>query len=157
MAPAPRLRMDRSRPHGTIHGERLPGDVHQNSHYSQDGMFFDAGGFLLYDLIQDEKVKKLADQRIKKLAAIKPAKAGADGADNDPGDTSPGDPSDVNLDAWLRGEMSYDWHLITKLVRERYSQNISSKLAMVEFLVFDEKIIAEDQVAPDLRALLPRG
>ena len=161
MASAPKLRMDRSKPFGTVHGERLPGDVHQNTHFFQDGMPFDAGGLLVYEAIEDPKIKALADRKLKKLPAAKP-EADGDGADDDDRDndaggdstppvSAPTSPDDVNLEAWLRGEASYPWFAITKAVRERHSNNISKQAEMVEFLVRDLKIVPEDQVAADLR------
>lgn len=164
MASAPKLRMDRSKPFATVHGERLPGDLHQNTHFFQDSMPFDAAGLLIYDAIEDPKIKAIADRKLKKMPAAKPAAEGdGDGADDDDpdngtgGDTKPPastSPDDVNLEAWLRGEMSYPWFSITKAVRERHSQNISKQADMVEFLVRDLKIIPEDQVGADLRQFL---
>lgn len=162
MASAPKLRMDRSKPYSTVHGERLPGDLHQNTHFFQDNMPFDAAGLLIYDAIQDPKIKAIADRKLKKLPEAKPAAAdsndGADGPDpdNDAGDKPPASvaPGDVNLEAWLRGEEAYPWFSITKAVRERHNANISKQSDMVEFLIRDLKIIPEDQLADDLRALL---
>jgi hypothetical protein len=153
--------MDRSKPFATVHGERSPGDVHQNIHFFQDGMPFDAGGLLVYEAIEDPKIKALADRKLKKLPAAKP-EADGDGADDDDRDndaggdsappvSTPTSPDDVNLEAWLRGEASYPWFAITKAVRERHSNNISKQAEMVEFLVRDLKIVPEDQVAADLR------
>ncbi|MET4187617.1 hypothetical protein ABIB86_000434 [Bradyrhizobium sp. JR1.7] len=164
MASASKLRMDRSKPFGTVHGERQPGDLHQNTHFFQDGMPFDAHGLLIYEAIEDPKIKALADRKLKKLPAAKPAAegdddgAGDDDSDNDTGgdDTPPASssPEEVNLESWLRGEASYPWFAITKAVRERHSNNISRQPEMVEFLVRDLKIIPEDQVAADLRKYL---
>jgi hypothetical protein len=165
MASTPKLRMDRSRPYGSVHGERAPGDAHQNVHFYQDNLPFDAQGFLVYDAITDENAKKLADRKLKKLV-VKPAdEDGDDGADeadassssSDAAPAASGTSGDVNLDAWLRGEANYQWAKITKTVRERYHQNISKQADMVAFLVLDEKIIPENEVAPDLLALLPKA
>lgn len=168
MASAPKLRMDRSKPFSTVHGERMPGDLHQNTHFFQDSMPFDAGGLLIYDAIEDPKIKAIADRKLKKLPAAKTGESrSADGDsagddDLDPDNDAGGDskppastsPDDVNLEAWLRGEATYPWFSITKAVRERHSSNISKQSEMVEFLVRDLKIIPEDQVAADLRDLL---
>jgi hypothetical protein len=168
MASAPKLRMDRSKPYSTVHGERPPGDIHQNTHFFQDGMPFDAAGHLLLDAIEDPKIKAIAERRLKKLPAAKTDNArsadgdgdGDDGSDVDNdagGDTKPPasiSPDDVNLEAWLRGEETYPWFAITKAVRTRHGSNITKQADMVEFLVRDLKIIAEDQVGADLRQFL---
>lgn len=168
MASAPKLRMDRSKPFSTVHGERLPGDPHQNTHFFQDSMPFDASGHLIYDAIEDPKIKAIADRKLKKLPSAKPGNPGSadgdgdgdddDGPDNDAGgDTkppAPTSPDDVNLEAWLRGEMTYPWFAITKAVRSRHNANISKQADMVDFLIRDLKVIPEDQLSADLRQLL---
>jgi hypothetical protein len=158
MASASKLRMDRSKPFGTVHGERLPGDIHQNTHFYQDGMPFDANGHLILDAIEDPKIRAIAERKLKKLPAAKAvdaAEADVDDDDNDTGgDNTPPEPvapGDVNLEAWLRGEASYPWFAITKAVRERHSSNISKQAEMVEFLVHDLKIVRPDEVGPDLQ------
>jgi hypothetical protein len=165
MATPPKLRMDRSRAYGEVHGERGPDDLHKNVHFFQDNLPFDAQGFLVYDAITDEKAKKLADQKLKKMAS-KPAPVDAEDEGEDDGDASSSStdaapaasvtPGDVNLESWLRGEANYQWAKITKAVRERFHQNISKQADMVAFLVLDEKGIPENQVAADLMALLPK-
>lgn len=161
MAVSPkRLRLDRSRPHGTIHAERLPGDPHQNAHFTQDGITFDAQGLHIDELIQDDKIRALVDRRLKKQSAPKPAAeddaGGSDEADDDPAPSGAGSAAstDVNLEAWLRGEEKYQWFLVTKTVRERYSQNISKLTDMIVFLVEDEKVIPESELSAEFAAIL---
>src|SRR6266403_1634016 len=155
-----KLRMDRSRPFGTVHGERLPGDKSATAHFTQDGICFDAQGLHIDDLVEDEKVRALVDRKLKKAAKPAGDAGGSDETDDDPGETkAPGSdsaPDDVNLEAWLRGEAKYPWFAITKRVRERYSQNISKQIDMIEFLVMDEKVIPLDQLDPALLDLIGR-
>lgn len=170
MASAPKIRMDKTKPYGEVHGERGPNDPLANVHFTQDGMPFDAQGLLVYDAINDEKVKKAVDAKLKRMSAkaAPAAESEADGEDVDDGEDD-GDsegstdavpaasvtPGDVNIESWLRGEANYAWGKITKAVRERYHQNISKQAEMVAFLILDEKVIPEDEVASDLLALLP--
>lgn len=153
-----RLRLDRSRPHGTIHGERPPGDRHQQAHFTQDGITFDSQGFHIDELIEDDKVRALVDRRLKKQGAPKADDddAGSDNAETDPPPTGGGSPAstDVNLEAWLRGEEKYQWFTITKTVRERFSNNITKATEMIEFLIYDQKIIPEADLAPEFAAQL---
>jgi hypothetical protein len=166
MASAPKLRMDRSRGYGTVHGERPPGDLHQNTHFFQDNMPFDAHGFLILDAIDDPKIKAIAERKLKKLPTAPPAAEGdSDGAgedDSDPATTeavgqqkpTATNSSEVNLEAWLREEVSYPWNLITRTMRDRYHQNMSKQHDVIQFLVEDEKVVPEDQVGPSLRKFL---
>ena len=153
-----KLRMDRSRPFGEIHGDRGPGEKYSLAHFTQDGIFFDASGLHIDELVEDDKVRALVDRRLKKAAKPAGDAGGSDETDDDPGETkAPGSdsaPDDVNLEAWLRGEAKYPWFAITKRVRERYSQNISKQIDMIEFLVEDEKVIPMDQLDPALAQLL---
>lgn len=166
MAASPkRLRLDRSRHYGTIHGERPPGDRHQLAHFTQDGITFDSQGFHLDDLIEDDKVRALVDRRLKRAGAPKAEADDAGGSDDDDiddpapkGAGSQSQSSDVNLEAWLRGEEKYQWFLVTKTVRERYSQNLSKMIDMLEFLIEDEKVIPFSDLSPEFAALMkPKG
>jgi hypothetical protein len=153
-----KLRMDRSRPFGTIHGERTPGDKYALAHFSQDDIFFDAQGLHIDELVEDDKVRALVDRRLKRAAKPADDAGGSDEDDADPGEPKPpgsdSSPDDVNLEAWLRGEAKYQWFAITKRVRERFSQNITKQVDMIEFLVMDEKVIPVDQLDPALAELL---
>lgn len=131
-------------------------------------MPFDASGYLIYDAISDPKIKAIADRKLKKVPAAKTGESRSvegdgdgdddNGPDNDAGgDTAPPasvSPDDINLEAWLRGEVNYPWFSITKAVRTRHNANISKQSDMVEFLVRDLKIVPEDQVGADLRQFL---
>jgi len=159
--PATKLRMDRSRAFSTIHGERPPGDRHQYAHFQQDGIHFDAHGLHIDELIDDEKTRALVERRLKRQAKLAPKEDAADAGDGDDDELDPApasgagsDPSDVNLEAWLRGEVKYPWFSITKLVRERYSQNITKLVDMIEFLVEDEKIVPFNELDPEYAKLL---
>jgi hypothetical protein len=159
-APA-RLRLDKSRNFSTIHGERPPGDRHQFAHFCQDGIFYDAQGLHLDDLIEDEDIRALVERRLKRQAKTAPkeepaADAGDGGGDDEAGSLSsePVSLDDVNLEAWLRGEANYPWFSVTKLVRDRYHQNITKTLDMIEFLVIDEKLVPVEGLAPKFKELL---
>lgn len=166
MSASAKLRLDKSRPFSTIHGERPPGDRHQNAHSYQDGIFFDAHGLHIDDLIDDEETRSLVDRRLKRQAKAAPKEeVGADAGGSDDDET--GDPAsnegagsqgaDVNLEAWLRGEAKYPWFSITKTVRERYHQNITKAVDMIEFLVEDEKIVPAAELAPEFSKVLKQA
>jgi len=162
MSSNPRLRIDKSRPHSTIHGERGPDDPHKLSAFHQDGIYFDAQGLHLDHLIEDDKTRALVDKRLKRQTkAARPAAeqdGDDDGDDNDIGGGKQGGgddaAADVNLESWLRGDAKYQWFAITKAVRDRYHQNITKQRDMLEFLVFDAKVISEDELADDLKQAL---
>jgi hypothetical protein len=160
--PQTKLRMDKSRPFGTVHGERAPGDKHQFAHFQQDGIYYDAHGLHLEELVEDDKTRALVERRLKRQAKAAPKEKAADAGDSDndedldPASNGAGSDSsdDVNLEAWLRGEAQYHWFRITKLVRERYHQNITKLIDMIEFLVEDEKVITVSELAPEYAKLL---
>lgn len=155
-----RLRIDRSKPYATIHGERAPGDPHQHAQFSQDGIYYDASGFHIPELIADEKIAAMVEKRLARQmkAARNEAPSPDDEAGSDDPDTtktaSDGGGTEVNLESWLRGEAKYQWFAITKTVRERYHQNLTKLVDVLEFLVFDEKVIPEDALAPELKLQL---
>lgn len=155
-SPAPRLRLDRSRPFSTIHGERAPGDPHQLAQSLQDGIHFDSHGLHIDELIGDDpKLRALVDRKLKRqIKASAPEAEGSDADDaddgaDDTGKTGGDNGGDVNLEAWLRGEANYPWFQITKTVRERHSQNITKMFDMLEFLVGDLKIVPESELKPE--------
>lgn len=156
--PQTKLRLDRSRVRSTIHGERAPGDPHQFAFFLQDGIHFDAHGFHLEELL-DDKTRALVEKRLKRQTKAAPKEE--DAGDGDDGDADPdskqgsgSDPGDVNLEAWLRGEAKYQWFSVTKVMRERYHQNMSKQVDVIEWLVYDQKIIQESELDPELLALL---
>lgn len=61
---------------------------------------------------------------------------------------------EINLVAWLRGEAEYHAFKVRNAVRERYGRAHQKESDVVVDLVFDEKLVPEDQVCPRLRAYL---
>src|SRR5262249_19979800 len=152
--PNPRLRLDKSRYFSTIHGQRVPDDPHQHSHFLQDGIHFDAEGLHLDHLVDDEKTRALVDRRLKRQvkAAPKADDAGGSVDDDDVNDQGGGQSDEVNLEAWLRGTAKYPWFNVTKAVRDRYSSNITKQVDMVDFLVNEAKLVPIDEVDEQLAA-----
>jgi hypothetical protein len=161
---AMKLQMDRSRPKSSIHGERAPDDPHVNVHFVQDGLPFDAQGFLVDSFFNDRndptgKLRALAERRLKKQVGSQavPADAedGGGGIDNDDdGVAGKSDNNDINLEAWLRGTANYQFFTVKKVVRERYHQNLSSAAAIIEHLVLEKKIISVGELSESNRAQL---
>lgn len=150
--------MDRSKYHSSVHGERTPGDPHHGVCFFQDGLPFDAAGRLLLDKVdqRNPELVALAQRKVKQAEAARAARAkGADGAGKADGPPAQGDPNDVNLEAWLRGELQYHWSTITQTVKARYGRVVADKKQAVNFLVADERLLTPEQIAPENRALLP--
>lgn len=166
------VRMDRSKPFSTIHGDRGPGDQHQFVQFKQDGLPFDAEGKLLIEAISvddtknREKAKRLIERAKaraggeKAPAVPEPQKAsdqdslntGTDETDHDSG--AGGGAGEVNLEAWLRGEQKWPWFQIAAAIRTRFAKNVTKQADAVQFLVRDEKIISDADVTEAFRSYL---
>ena len=173
MAKIQTIRVDRSRAHATIHGERGPDDPHRNAFFKQDGLYFDAEGALIPELVPDE-LKLKVEKKIRKLnggkapseppqaaPASENASTGDDAGSNGDEEDDDDDESetklsgdDINLTAWLKGEANYQWFAIAKVIRERYQKNVSKAEDAVEFLVMDQKVVSADEVAGKFKAYL---
>lgn len=169
------VRLDRSRVFSTVHGERAPDDRHAAVQFYQEGLPYDAEGFLIFDHADfepgksDEEVSKAV--RAKRALALKKSEKAAktykpptnietDGVEADEEDVDETDddagPSidDVNLTEWLMGK-EYVWHLVTQAIAGRYKKRVSNQADAVEFLVLEQRIVPRDQVCPKLKKLLP--
>lgn len=151
--------LDRSKPHGKVHGEITDG-----IHYHQDGLPFDAHGRLVErDLTEAQRA--IAERKARRTARRAPRDglpAGAGGAAPEPGDGVPGggdddgeptDPGDVDLEAWLTGDAKYLFDAVRTAIRTRYARDVKSIGDAVEFLVLDERLVERKAVA---RRLLPK-
>lgn len=157
------VRMDRSRSFATVHGERGPSDLHAGVHFYQDGIPFDAQGFLLFDHpdlkvpgAHGDKIRALVERKLKKAASIaakqppKPAKERD--VDSDPdADESDADAEDdlldpVNLEAWLRGEQEVEWNDVSQEIARRFKVRKSKVEDAVAFLVNEQRVVAKDQL-----------
>jgi hypothetical protein len=159
------LILDRTRPHGTCHGEGL---THGLS-YEQDGLPFDHEGNLIMALVTSEAQKQLVDKKLarmaKRLARDEAAQATTQGegagaapaasvpatqADDDDDEDENFD-DDVNFDAWARGMEQVPWVVLQKAARKRFAKVFRSKEQIIEFLVFDAKMLGLDDVVASMR------
>jgi len=141
--------LDRSRPHGTVHGV-----IDDGVHFHQEGLPFDAHGRLVAARLTDEQRAK-AERLARKSARLAPRDlpGGAGGA-AEPGDEEQAaDCGDVNLDAWLRGEAKYLYDAVRSAIRGRYQRDCPSIGDAVEFLVFEVQLVDRKLVA---KRLLPK-
>lgn len=150
-----KARMDRSRAFAEVHGDRVPGDRHANVFFYQDGLPFDAQGFLLSDhpeVKASEKLQQLAERRLKKAAdhaakhpAPKPkaTEAGVDSDDGDDGEPQADDGllDPINLEAWLRGEQEVEWQEVSQEIARAFKRRFANERDAVEFLVKEMKVV----------------
>jgi hypothetical protein len=129
------IMLDRSLYFSTCHGE-----ITDNVFYRQGGLPFDGAGHLVEKAL-DEAAKKVVAKKRAELAK-KPAEEGET--------TGKVDPADVNLEQWLRREVKYPFHVIANVMRERYHKQFANFGQVVDFLVFEQKLLPEDKVAKDL-------
>ena len=180
----PRIRLDRSRYHSTVHGERTPDDPLANVHYYQDGLPFDAAGHVVEDVLSDEQ-KGALERKSSKQAPAETARSRESGnpaeildsrlrgnerdADDPDAHASAADapaaasapPADepVNLELWLTGKDKYLFDQVQAAIRARYSKTVNTVTDAVEFLVLEQSLVALDKVSKKLAPslTLPRS
>lgn len=160
------LKMDKSRPFATVHGDREANDTHVRVSFFQDGLPFDAAGNLVLSVIEnDQKLLDLARRKSSKfksnaqpqeetsvVSAPPPPQLLADesyddvdseGAEaQDPDDVSQGDIDAINLTEWAKGNIKYSWFKVRDAFRQRYSINVSSANDAIDFLL-SEGVVSE--------------
>ena len=151
------MKLDRSLPFATVHGDRPPGDLHQAVEYFQHGLPFNAQGNLVQSLVDadpdlQKRAEALGKRKAKADAVI--AALGDDEADVQITPTSSHAGDDVNLEAWLRKEAKYQWFAISSAIHKRYSVRVTNQEEAVRLLVCDEKLLPAEAVHPSLRPAL---
>lgn len=171
MAPEPVLRLDRTRPFSTVHGDRVPEDPHYRVHFWQDDLPFDVNEVLVPD---DEKRQPFsgpdpnreghtvqyrplytpqralkAQQKLDRLRKGAKAMRPPEVVD----ETSPkaeqqAAVTELNFAAWLRGEVQYETWQVFAAFETRYHRKTHKQGDVVSELVLEFKVIPEDQVAP---------
>jgi hypothetical protein len=142
------VRLDRSKPHGTVHGV-----IEDGVHFHQGGLPFDAKGHLVTHGLTEAQVA-IAERRARRGRKAAPGDDAGDpvrvasrGAPDDDGNDAPGAEADeVNLESWLRGDAKYLFDTVRAAIRNRYSKDVKSIGDAVEFLVADEKLMATTDV-----------
>jgi hypothetical protein len=164
--PPVRVRMDRSRDFALVSGDRnRSDDPHRHTHFYQDGLPFDAQGYLIFDHVElqgdspeAKKLQALVEKKAKKASKnqikepVDGADQPADGNDADDDDDEEGD-GQVNLEDWITGRDNYPWQDVSNAILARYSKRVTSQAEGVAFLV-DEKLVPAEQVAKRYRKYL---
>jgi hypothetical protein len=165
MSATPQVRMDKSRTFATVHGDRLAGDTHQNVHFYQDGLPFDAKGMLVADhpeVVSNDKLMALVERKMKKAQKAAPvenltAPAGDGDDDEVDGDSDDGDKAGadepINLSSWARGEQKLEWQLVTNAIGQRFSVRVGSKLHAIELLL-KEGIVTKGDLSREHQKLV---
>ena len=172
----PTLRLDTSKKYSTVHGDRSPDDPNYHVCFYQDGLPFDSDGAVVPDdgktapwvinvmdgntlvqvkhhpLYNDEMRKKLA----RKMARFTkgPADEPEPTTEVDDEESKEAASDDVNIISWLKGEAKYEPFLIYAAVKKRYSLNLHRIRDVVEALVLDQKLVAEESVDKRLMKML---
>lgn len=159
----PQLRMDGGKYFSTVHGERPPGDPHQDVHYMQDGLPFDANRVLISRMIEgDERLVALAAKKLsrqkRQVAAVVPAEDTTIVPQDAPDDEDEDDgPADVNLEMWLTGEAKYIFAQIRATIADRYQKRgINSVDGAVEFLV-EQGVVPVDRLCPAFQKMMAKA
>ena len=142
-------RLDRSIYFATEHGE--PGDA---TRYWQDGLAFDAHGELVDSRLTEDQRARLDTQRAKTPAD--PGQADAPPRRDRPeqavpeSDFLPGD-GEANLELWLKGEKKYGAGKVLAAARARFNKSFTNFTDLVDFLVYDQRLMPASEVTPRLR------
>lgn len=137
------VRLDKSRDHATVHGERSPGDPHHAVHFYQYGLPFNAHGILIDDhpeIEADPRKKAAMEKLMKKAAKVKQEAPGDDALDLLDGDEDSDDKPELNLEMWARGEQKWRWQEVSDAIAARFSKRVSDKKGAIEVLL-EERII----------------
>jgi hypothetical protein len=151
----PKVRMDRSRPHPTVHGDRMPGDPFAKVMYFQDGIPCDASGYFMFDhpILQvpgpeGDKLRKIAAKKIERQIKIdaknppKPVRVASEDDDEDDAETAEEAAEEddglldaVSFESWLRGEQEVEWNDVSQEIARVYKKRIAKIEDAVDFLV----------------------
>jgi len=176
----PKIRLDKGRSFSTVHGARPPGDLHVNVHYTQDGLYYDAGGVLILEhpdyyadsadaaLMRRKLEKKLKQHMVKAsrqpaVALTRRGERNIDEVDDDNAeDTADGKMEDeegeeeqeaINLSSWMRGEQQVEWQDVTQEIARRYKKRIGSIADAIPFLV-QQNVCSPPEVAKKFKKFL---
>lgn len=155
------VRIDRSRTHSTVHGERQPGDPHAKVFFYQDGLPFNSQGELIEDhpevtgdpakLAKVERLKAKAAKLLSKLQERK--KAASDDDEDEESEEEEQDSAPINLEAWARGEQELEWQLVTNAIAQRFSVRVKDKRGALERLI-EERVVSIGDLSAKHRKLL---
>ena len=175
------VRLDKSKQHSNVIGDRMPDDPHYNVHHWQDGLPFDVKGNLVpddkkvgpwmsttadgkpvqhwplwNDIMRSRLEKKI--NRLTKAAADKTVPQ-EDEVENPMAELEEREKSiaDVNLESWLRGEVNYQPWQLFGAAKERFKTVYTATAQLVADAVLDHKIVNESEVCPSLRKLLDKA
>jgi hypothetical protein len=163
----PKVTLDRSRDHATVHGERGPDDRHHGVRFFQEGLPFNGEGVLIHDhpdIASDPKLQKLVERKLKKAAAME-ARAAQPKADSDDDDDETGEGDDlggtagdkelppVDLRLWVMGQQDVVWNDVSQAIAHRFKVRVGSKKHAVELLVA-EGVVQPQMVAKDFQKYL---
>lgn len=169
----PTLRLDASRYHSRVIGERTAEDPQFGVAFWQDGFPFAADGELVADdgkrapwdgrdvdgkpvrfhPLWTDKMRTALQKRLERLARnLAPQEENVD-EHSSPGARDQA-AMEVDLVGWLRGELRYEPWLIQRAAKLRYNKVYARLKDLVVDLVMDERLVAEDQLAPSLRGYL---
>ena len=168
----PLVRLDKSKHYSSIHGERTPDDPMYHVHFWQGGLPFDATGILVPDVGPDKpfpgvvegksitfqplytpEMRGMVERRIARMLrsnqqAIEEAKL-----DTPPEPTV--DPAeDVNFESFLRGEVNFPFESLQRAYFQRFHKRHQRVRHIIEDLIYEEKIVPEDQVHQKIMRML---
>ena len=174
-------------PPSTVHGDRAPDDPQYRVAYWHQGLPYDANELLVppddkagaepWDVLMDNgdgtqrrvRYSPLYDKRT--LATLNKLKERLTRVANAPSEPMEAeevaaptpqsiddDVDEVNFISFLRGEAKYTFAKLRDAFKKRFHRHYDNLPDLISDLILDEKVLPEDQVAPQyLRLLGPKG
>jgi len=117
------------------------------------------GKKVMYSPLYNEAMRRYLEAKRKRATEVASAAPDPNAIDEESAhdDDSAGAPEDeVNFEAWLRGDVKYQPHLLRAAARKRFGHVYKDVYPnLVVDLVLDEHLVPEDGVCVELRKYLP--
>lgn len=168
----PVIRLDRTKPYGTVHGDRTPEDPMYLVHFMQRGLPFDAQGILVPDdgktepypgVVEGKNImfkplytRQIREELERRIARMfRSSKEAAAEREAPELAEVPVDPADeVNLESYLRGEVDYPFYQLKKAAEARFHKKYNRLRSIIEDMIYEEKVVREAEVHPDILRIL---
>lgn len=139
--------LDKSRPHGYVTGDTQHNIAFTQRAWGVEAWPYDGEGKLIEDALNTKQREVLTERRNRVAApqAAQPVEPDEPEEDAPVDASEPEDDGEVNLVAWLKGEVRYKPHEVQAVAKKRYG--INKRVGEIaRFLVEDKHLVRRDEV-----------